>query len=145
MFAFSFIFVIGFILVFVFIVRAITRTVLGFSSGMTSTIRNVPTQMAPDGFWILSCPCQPSSIIHYSYWVAGVMNSGRIVYQPDAAGRQFIYTGGSPQEVAIVRIESPIDDTFTTMAPPIIVPPIIESSVWESSSNSSSSRFPSAY
>jgi hypothetical protein len=128
------------------VVRALGQAFSGSSGTNLGSPPNVVTQLGEDGFWLTACPAEPLAIIHYYYWVAGVRHSGHIPFQPDNQGRQFVYTGNRPEQVAIVRIVEASDDLS-----PSILPPIISSGTtfWDSGSSSapssSSSAFPSAY
>jgi hypothetical protein len=82
---------------------------------------NVPTQLEQDGFWMLSCPADPGSIIFYNYWSGGARYSGQVPFQPGADGRQFVYTGRRPNQVAVTRIVEVDDDDLTGS----IIPPVI--------------------
>jgi hypothetical protein len=131
---------VGILLIF----RAAMRANQGGS--ILSSTPNVVTQIGDDGFWITSCPAEPSSIIHYAYWSGGVRHTGHIPFQPDSSGRQFVYTGARPEQVSITRIVEDSDDIV-----PGVIPPIVgtTSTFWGSSSSApsppSSSAFPSAY
>ena len=145
---------IGFIIVvaiIVFIVRALARTGSGAADKVQSPLPDVITQLGEDGFWIVSCPAELGSMIHYHFWAAGEKHAGRVPFQPGNDGRQFVYTGARPDQVSIVRIVEPSDDLM-----PDIVPPIVgaAATLWGSSSDNqpdtfsappSSSGFPSAY
>src|SRR5262249_12656417 len=89
---------------------------------------NVPTQLHQDGFWMLSCAADPGSIIYYHYWSGGARYSGQVPFKPGADGRQFVYTGRRPDQVAVTRIVEVDDDDLTgSMIPPVIA----AGSVWE--------------
>jgi hypothetical protein len=89
---------------------------------------NVPTQLDQDGFWMLSCPADPGSIIYYHYWSGGARYSAQVPFKPDADGRQFVYTGRRPEQVSVTRIVEVDDDDPTAS----IIPPVISAgSVWE--------------
>jgi hypothetical protein len=109
---------------------------------------NVPTQLDQDGFWIVSCPADPGSIIHYHYWSGGARYSGQVPFKPGTDGRQFVYTGRQPGQVSIVRIME-VDDGDMTSS---LIPPIIAvGSTWDppdpgsDPGPSSQSSFPAAY
>lgn len=74
---------------------------------------NVTTELGPDGFWISNCPVPPSSVVDFSYWSNGRQYSARVAYQPDASGRQFIYTGVKPDRVSISQIIEPSHPDFS--------------------------------
>ncbi len=141
--------------VFIALVVLIIRS-LGRSSARTSfptQVRtDVATDLAADGFWIVNCPVPPGSMIHYSYWSGGNQSLGRVVYQPDASGRQFVYTGMRPDQISVIRILQPSDPGFSDL----IVPGIIAADILSSSNTSDDSppppppppsapSFPSAY
>jgi hypothetical protein len=139
------------VIIIVTIVRAVGRAASGAGGGNQPSLPNVITQLGADGFWIVSCPAEPASLIHYYFWAGGVRHSGRVPFQPGADGRQFVYTGARPEQVSIVGIVEPSDDIQ-----PDIVPPIIgaAATIWGSSSDDQpsmpsappdSSSFPSAY
>ena len=141
-------FIIFIVFVLILIVRGLAGAFSNASGGGLASNPAVTTQLAEDGFWLTSCPADPLAVIHYQYWVAGVRRSGRIPFQPDAQGRQFVYTGDRPEQVSILRIVEQSDDLTPSILPPLIA---AETSLWDSSSSSpstpssSSSGFPSAY
>src|SRR5262245_27293911 len=47
---------------------------------------NVPTQLAEDGFWIISCPADTGSMIYYYYWFTGTRHSGQVPFKPETDG-----------------------------------------------------------
>jgi hypothetical protein len=91
-------------IVIILVVRRIWRS----APRTPRTFGRTPPQLAPDGFWLDSF--EPSSIVHYHYWTAGVRYSGQITYQLGAGGRQFVYTGARPDRVDIIRVIGPSDD-----------------------------------
>jgi len=137
--------------IIVTVVRAAARAGAGAAGGMQPPLPNVVTQLGADGFWILSCPAAPGSIIHYHFWASGAKHSGRVPFQPGTDGRQFVYTGMRPEQVSIVRILEPSDDIQSDITPPILG---ATAAIFGSSSNdqpdtpsapSAPSGFPSAY
>jgi hypothetical protein len=105
---------------FVFVVFVIIRAVTRRGSRPLQTSRtNVLTQMADDGFWIVSCAAQPDAMIHYHYWANGVRYAGQIPFQPGPDGRQFVYTGMRPEQAAIIRILQTDDDAGSSLLPPV--------------------------
>ena len=139
------------VLIIVTIVRAVGRAASGGGGGIQPAPPNVVTQLGTDGFWIVSCPAEPGSLIHYHFWTGGVKHSGRVPYQPGADGRQFIYTGARPEQASVVSIMVPSDDIQPDPIPPILGAAAM---MWGSSSNnqpdtssapSSPPSFPSAY
>jgi hypothetical protein len=98
---------------------------------------------------MLSCPADPGSIVYYHYWSGGARYSGQVPFKPDADGRQFVYTGRRPDQVAVARIVEVDDDDLTaSMIPPVIA----AGSAWEPPDISSAPTpppappsFPSAY
>lgn len=134
------------IIIFVMILRAVAQA--ASSGGTTRPQPQVTTQSVEDGFWILSCPAAAEDIIYYHYWAKGARHSGQISYQPDAQGRQFVYTGEQPEQVSIVRIGAVIEDTSPSILPPVIG---TMGGMWDSDNTPSqpssppSSGFPSAY
>jgi hypothetical protein len=133
------------IVVVIAIIRIVTKSASG---GFRRSGINVPTQLDQDGFWMVSCPADPGSIIYYHYWSGGARYSGQVPFKPEADGRQFIYTGRRPDQVSVDRIVEVGDDGVT---PAVIVadsaldlsdPPDTFS---DPSPPPSSSSFPSAY
>jgi hypothetical protein len=107
---------------------------------------NVPTQLDQDGFWMLSCPADPGSIIYYHYWSGGARYSGQVPFQPDSDGRQYVYTGRRPDQVAVDRIVEVDDDDLTgSMIPPIIAAGAVQEPPDTFSDPSPPPSFPSAY
>ena len=112
---------------------------------------NVVTELAADGFWILSCPVTPSSLIYYYYWSGGTRHSAQVPYQPGTDGRQFVYTGVKPEQVVISRVVQQSDDGPSDL----IIPGIIAADAILNSSSSDdpgpppspppATGFPSAY
>jgi hypothetical protein len=137
--------------IIVIIVRAMARAGSGAAGGIQPPLPNVVTQLGADGFWIVSCPAEPASIIHYHFWAAGVKHSGQVPFQPGTDGRQFVYTGVRPEQVTIVRIVEPASDIQPDIAPPILG---AAAALWSASSDDqpdtsnappSPPQFPSAY
>ena len=139
------------IAIIVTVVRAAARAGAGGGGGIQPSLPNVVTQLGQDGFWIVSCPVEPGSLVHYHFWTAGVKHSGQVPFQPGADGRQFVYTGARPEQVSIVRILQVSEDVQ-----PDIIPPILgaAATIWASSSDDrpdvssappSPPSFPSAY
>ena len=130
-------------LIVILIIRAALRANPGGSLG--PSLPAILTQLADDGFWITSCPVEPGSIIHFAYWSGGARHALQVPFQPDATGRQFVYTGAAPQQVSVLRI------TGASAGVVDILPPMINTPdpFWDSSSSSQSSSappgFPSAY
>ena len=139
------------VVIIVTIVRALARSGGGGGGGTQPSQPNVVTQLGADGFWIVSCPAGPGSIIHYHFWTGGTKRSGRVPFQPGADGRQFVYTGARPEQVAIVSIMEPSDGMQPDIIPPIVgaAATIFGSSSDDqpdtSSGPSSPPSFPSAY
>jgi hypothetical protein len=135
-----------FVVVIATIIRALAKSAPG-SGGAGRTSLNVPTQLEQDGFWMLSCPADPGSIIYYHYWSGGERYSGRAPFKPEADGRQFVYTGRRPEQVSVTRIVT-VDDSLST-------PVIAADSMWDPpdppsvpsapSPSEPPSSFPSAY
>jgi hypothetical protein len=93
------------------------------SSGVTigrRTRAKVLTELAEDGFWIVSCPANPNAMLQYHYWAGGVRRMGQVPFQPDPNGRQFIYTGVRPEQATIVRILEDDEDMSSALVPPLI-------------------------
>src|ERR1017187_6403280 len=139
------------VVIIVIIVRAIARAGSGAAGGVQASLPNVVTQLGADGFWIVSCPAEPASMIHYHFWSGGVKHSGQVPFQPGTDGRQFVYTGARPEQVSIVRILQVSENVQ-----PDIIPPILgaAATIWASSSDDrpdvssappSPPSFPSAY
>ena len=137
--------------IIVTVVRAAARAGAGDGGGIQPSLPNVVTQLGQDGFWIVSCPAEPGSMVHYHFWTGGVKHSGQVPFQPGADGRQFVYTGARPEQVSIVRILQVSEDVQ-----PDIIPPILgaAATIWASSSDDrpdvssappSPPSFPSAY
>ena len=108
------------VIIIVTIVRAAGRTASGGGGGIPPSPPNLVTQLGADGFWIVSCPAEPGSMIHYHFWTGGVKHSGRVPFQPGTDGRQFVYTGAKPEQVTIVSIVEPSDDIQPDIVPPIL-------------------------
>jgi formylglycine-generating enzyme required for sulfatase activity len=96
--------------------------------------------VAKDGFWMHADPSLVGTTIGYAFWLHNQRQQGQAVYQPDDQGRQFIYTGSSPDQVDILGVvNSEValeatdveDDPGGQLVPPLVVP--------------DNSRFPSAY
>jgi len=153
-------FVLAFIVtIIVILVRTLGRTVSNAAGGGTRPL-NVVTQLGADGFWLSSF--EPGSTIYYQYWSAGAKHDGQILFQPGGDGRQFIYTGHRPDQVAIVRVESPSGEVVSNAPPmiqndgPDIVTPILGAAAAEAAFDAFSNaaqppappsppQFPSAY
>jgi hypothetical protein len=118
--------------IIVTVVRAAARAGAGGGGGIQASLPNVVTQLGQDGFWIVSCPAEPGSMVHYHFWTGGVKRSGQAPYQPGADGRQFVYTGARPEQVSIARIVQLSEDMQ-----PDIIPPILgaAATIWASSSD----------
>lgn len=114
----------------------------GFSSG-TSTGRRTP--LAPpsptdDGFWFTSDNSRVGETFLYSYWLHDQLRQGRVVYQPDAEGRQFVFTGSRPARITLQEAADDSDPHHSILSPR---PRIGRSS--DRSEESSSTSFPPAY
>jgi hypothetical protein len=59
------------VVIIVTIVRALARSGGGGGGGIQPSLPNVVTQLGADGFWIVSCPAEPGSIVHYHFWTGG--------------------------------------------------------------------------
>ena len=149
---------IGILAFFVFVVIKIVQAIQAHNPGVPpvaeSRSDNVTTQLAADGFWIISCPAAPMSTIYYYYWSAGARHAANIPYQPGADGRQFVYTGVRPEQVSISRIVEPDDDTPASsgtgpldVLPGVIVADAVLNAMQpnEPASAPESPRFPTAY
>jgi hypothetical protein len=112
---------------------------------------NVLTLPAQDGFWIEPSGVVPGSVLYFDYWSGGVRRSGQTAYQPDPSGRQFVYTGVTPEQAIITGIvlASLIDDAG-------LIPPVMGAGAGYGSgtfidlqdatpSPAANSGFPSAY
>ncbi|HSU55660.1 MAG TPA: hypothetical protein VLT36_16510 [Candidatus Dormibacteraeota bacterium] len=140
-----------FVMAIVATIRFLSRSASG-SSGLSTTVPRVkvPTQIEQDGFWLLSCPADPGSIIYYHYWSGGARYSGQVPFNPGADGRQFVYTGRGPEQVSVARIVQVDDDDLTSS---LIPPAIAAASMWDPPDTFSApsppppypSSFPSAY
>ncbi|SRR6266536_4629544 len=144
------------------IVRSAGRSGSSVAAGAARPPLNVVTQLGPDGFWLSSF--EPSSMIYYQYWAAGTRYEGQIPFQPGSDGRQFIYTGVRPEQVAIVRVAGSsgdltpglqpyIEDVSTDIVSPILGAAAVEA-VWDAVSSdapqapvppSPPPEFPAAY
>src|SRR6478735_735460 len=113
---FPFFFFAFFVFVIIMIIRAVAKSASG-SGGSGRPPLNVPTQLGQDGFWMVSCPADPGSIIYYHYWSGGARYSGQVPFKPEADGRQFVYTGRRPDQVSIARIVTVNDDP---LIPPVM-------------------------
>ena len=137
-------FIVFFVVVITTIIRAVAKSASG-SSGSARRPLNVPTQLGPDGFWMISCPANPGSIVYYHYWSGGSRYSGQVPFQPEGDGRQFVYTGRLPDQVSVIRIVNVAGDS--------LIPPVVAAdSGWDPPDPSPppsppppSSFFPSAY
>ena len=103
------------------IVRAIARSPKGATVASMPAQSGIPTQMAADGFWILSAALPATAVIHYYYWSGGARHAGRVAYQPGPDGRQFVYTGLRPDQVAIHRVVQDSDSGASDFIIPGIV------------------------
>ena len=137
------------IIVVIRLVRSGTRATGGPGVSAPPPV-NVPTLLDQDGFWMVSCPADPGAIIYYHYWSAGVRYLGQVPFKPEADGRQFVYTGRRPDQVAVVRVVEADDDGGVPGA--ALIPPTIPiDPIWDAPdspsapASSSSSSFPSAY
>src|SRR5215475_9145541 len=92
-------FFVFFVFVIIMIIRAVVKNASG-SRGSALPPLNIPTQLGQDGFWMISCPADPGSIIYYHYWSGGARYSGQVPFNPEADGRQFVYTGRQPEQVS---------------------------------------------
>lgn len=145
-------------MVFAVVVIVIIKLVRSSANSRPQNVAPRPTQSAAigtelgaDGFWILSCPVPVSSTIYFQYWSSGTRHTAQVPYQPGPDGRQFVYTGTRPEQVAIIRIEQPSDDG----SPGLIIPGIIAAEAILNSTSSDDSSpppppppppsFPSAY
>jgi hypothetical protein len=106
--------------VVILIIRAAVQSGSGTSAVRRPSRLNVLTEMADDGFWIVSCGANPNAMLHYHYWAGGVRRVGQVPFQPDPSGRQFVYTGVRPEQAAIVNILEDPDDVSASMLPPVI-------------------------
>jgi hypothetical protein len=136
------------VLAIVAIIRLASKSGSSGSGGFGRPPVDVPTQLEQDGFWMISCPADPGSIIYYHYWTGGTRYSGQVPFKPEADGRQFVYTGRRPDQVSITRIVTVDDDS---LIPPVMAagsmwdPPDIPSVSSTPPSAPSPSSFPSAY
>ena len=146
--------------IIVMLVRTLGRTVSNAGGASGSGRLNVITQLGADGFWLSSF--ELGSTIYYQYWSAGARHDGQILFQPGSDGRQFIYTGLRPDQVAVVRVESPSGDVVSNVPPmiqddgPDIVTPILGAAAAEAAFGAiesaaqpppppASPQFPTAY
>ena len=135
----------------VLIFRAVVRAGSRAGGGIRPAPPNGVTELGVDGFWIVSCPAELGSMIHYHFWAGGVKRSGRVPFQPGTDGRQFVYTGARPEQVAVISIAGPADDIQPDIMPPVIgaAAAIFGSSSddrpFTSSAPSAPPSFPSAY
>jgi sulfatase modifying factor 1 len=65
----------------------------------------VHVEPAADGFWIDPVGYPPGSVIHYLYHVYGAPHQSTA--EVETGGRQFIYTGDPPTDIAIMQIVPP--------------------------------------
>ncbi|MCX6929786.1 MAG: hypothetical protein NT154_42215 [Verrucomicrobia bacterium] len=139
------------ITIIVLIVRAMIRAGSGAGGGIPPSLPNVITELGADGFWIVSCPAELGSMIHYHFWAGGMKHAGRVPFQPGGDGRQFVYTGARPEQVSIVSIVQPGDDFQPDLMPPVIGASAVifgsssDDQSFSSSAASSPPSFPSAY
>jgi hypothetical protein len=135
------------VLAIVAIIRLITKGVSGASGLSGRPPVNVPTQLDQDGFWMLSCPADPGSIIYYHYWSGGARYSGQVPFKPEPDGRQFVYTGRQPDQASVDRI---VDVDTVDISSVIVADAAMDLSdppdtFSDPSPPPSSSSFPSAY
>ncbi len=70
-----------------------------------------PIRTANDGFWLHTASYVTGSIVFYHYFTSGLRQDGSVVVNP--GGQQFVYTGNTPVNVAIDRVEEPEDNINT--------------------------------
>ena len=113
-----------FVYIAIKIARAFQARSVGAPPVAERRVKNVTTELGADGFWILSCPAAPLSVIHYYYWSAGARHAASVPYEPGSDGRQFVYTGLRPEHVSISRIVEP-GGVSTAPAPLDVLPGVI--------------------
>jgi hypothetical protein len=102
------------VVVIVLLVRSVGRFASNTAASRPKPL-NVITELGADGFWLRSFA--PGSIIYYQYWSAGVAHPGQTAFQPGIDGRQFVYTGIRPEQVAVVRVEGSSGAVISNMPP----------------------------
>jgi hypothetical protein len=132
------------------IILSIIRAIAGGIRSSSTQPRVIDSTLEQDGFWIVDDSLEPGETVQYQFWANGERRTGQIPFQPDASGRQFIYTGGRPERVVIRAIAAAgaASVILADATPPIIEAddePSWSSRTFGSSNSSSSSSFPSAY
>lgn len=91
----------------------------GFATG-SSSLRRTPLA-APnptdDGFWFTSDSSRVGESFLYSYWLHDQLMQGRVVYQPDAEGRQFVFTGSRPTRITLQEAADETDSHLSILTP----------------------------
>lgn len=77
------------------------RAVGGFAFAQSSG----PIRTSNDGFWLHTASYVTGSIVFYHYFILGSRHDGSVVI--NSGGQQFIYTGDTPANVSIDRVEEP--------------------------------------
>ncbi len=140
-----------FVAILVFVVFNIVRSFSRGGIGLGNRAANISTELAADGFWLTPGPMRRGSIIHFHYWSGGVRYNGQVPYQPSLDGRQFVYTGLTPEQVVILSVALPGGGMSPVFMPSIDDGPDLSSSgpVFDPPDSSgpavSSTQFPSAY
>jgi len=121
------------------------------------TVFPARSTLADDGFWIEAPEQAAGSLVECVYFLAGERLVQRILYQPGADGKQFIYTGRPPEKLTFytqgdrrsrestlslpdVDIDSDSGNDIDTAAPAVAA-----SFLAGQSAASHRSSFPSAY
>lgn len=76
------------------------RTASRSRSDLPNRGLSAPT-IVDDGFWFSADADSVGHQLLYSYWLHGQLLQGRVVFQPDAEGRQFVYTGERPERITL--------------------------------------------
>jgi len=79
---------------------------------------SAPT-IVDDGFWFSADADAIGQQLLYSYWLHGQLLQGKVVFQPDPEGRQFVYTGARPERITL-QAGSDDPDPDPDISPPFL-------------------------
>lgn len=107
------------------LIRQVRRSRFEETYGVVPTARRVsPTSVQPrmttDGFWLDLPDAVLGSIVRYRCRVGNAMRTGQYTVAPGPQG-QFVYTGGTPEDVEILDILPP--ETVTPYRPGLLSQP----------------------
>ena len=91
----------------------------GLATGQRVSVGHWQTESAEDGFWLSLAGIAAGSLIRYRYLIRGRWQEATTV--AEAGDRQFIYTGGTPEQMAIIDIGAVGGDAV--LPPPAPEPP----------------------